>query len=61
MATTWVSNVSALDRESQTFPTLSEQQIERVRAHSRLRKVAQGDILFQPGDTNVPFFVLLSV
>ena len=60
MATTWVSNVSALDKESQTFPTLTDQQVERVRAHSRLRKVAQGDILFKPGDTNVPFFVLLS-
>jgi thioredoxin reductase (NADPH) len=60
MATTWVSNVSALDKESQTFPTLSQQQVERVRAHSRVRNVAAGDILFTPGDTNVPFFVLLT-
>jgi thioredoxin reductase (NADPH) len=60
MATTWVSSVSALDKDTQTFPKLTPQQIDRVRASSKLRKVTSGEVLFKPGDTNVPFFVLLS-
>jgi thioredoxin reductase (NADPH) len=39
---------------------LNEQQINRVRALSKLRKVKAGEILFEPGDSDVPFFVLLS-
>src|SRR5258706_194701 len=42
------------------FPVLTAEQIERIRPMGRLRQVQTGDILFQPGDTTVPFFVLLS-
>ena len=49
-----------LDSNTQTFPTLTAAQIERARRSGKLRKVHPGDILFQPGDTGVPFFVLLS-
>jgi thioredoxin reductase (NADPH) len=51
---------SALDSNTQMFPDLSPAQTERVRAISKLRKVEGGEILFRPGDTAVPFFVLLS-
>jgi thioredoxin reductase (NADPH) len=51
---------SALDANTQIFPALTAAQIERVRAVSKLRKVEGGEILFRPGDTAVPFFVLLS-
>src|ERR1041385_3379738 len=51
---------SALDPRTQTFPVLTHAQIERIRPLSHARKVAPGDILFEPNDTNVPFFVLLS-
>jgi thioredoxin reductase (NADPH) len=51
---------SLLDARTQSFPTLTEAQIERLRPGSKLRKVAAGEILFQPGDKEVPFFVLLS-
>jgi thioredoxin reductase (NADPH) len=51
---------SALDPNTQAFPTLTPAQINRVRAVARVRPVNSGDILFAPGDTNVPFFVLLS-
>src|SRR6202030_1085123 len=51
---------SALDARTQAFPVLSVSQIDRVRACSRPRQVAAGDILFEPGDENVPFYVLLS-
>ena len=51
---------SALDARTQAFPVLSTAQINRLRPGSKLRKVEPGEILFQPDDTGVPFFVLLS-
>ena len=51
---------SALDVRTQAFPVLSATLIERLRAVSKVRQVSKGEILFEPGDTGVPFFVLLS-
>src|SRR5271163_238936 len=51
---------SALDARTQAFPFLSVSQIDRIRVCSRSRQVKAGDILFEPGDENVPFYVLLS-
>jgi len=51
---------SALDAVTQTFPTLTEAQIARLLPYGRVRKVEVGEILFEPGDTHIPFFVLLS-
>jgi thioredoxin reductase (NADPH) len=51
---------SVLDPTTQTFPTLTEAQINRIRPSGKLRKVVPGEILYEPGDTHVPFFVLLS-
>jgi thioredoxin reductase (NADPH) len=51
---------SALDAKTQAFPTLTTLQINRLRAVGKLRPVHPGEILFEPGDTEVPFFVLLS-
>ena len=50
---------SALDQRTQAFPVLTEQQIARVSELGRFRDIRPGDVLFQPGDTDVPFFVLL--
>ncbi|MFZ0704177.1 MAG: FAD-dependent oxidoreductase [Candidatus Korobacteraceae bacterium] len=50
---------SALD-PTQIFPTLTPQQIDRIRPWGKVRHVQAGEVLFQPGDGNVPFFVLLS-
>ncbi len=51
---------SVLDMSTQAFPSLTEAQISRVRAVGKVRQVTPGEILFRPGDTSVPFFVLLS-
>src|ERR1039457_1176040 len=51
---------SALDARTQAFPLLTPAQIERIRPLGRTRTVHSGEILFQPNDTAVPFFVLLS-
>ena len=42
------------------FPVLTQEQIARIRPLGRVRQVRSGDVLFQPGDVAVPFFVLLS-
>lgn len=55
-----VSATSILDPRTQAFPTLTPAQIERIRQIAKLRTVRTSEILFEPGDTNVPFFVLLT-
>jgi thioredoxin reductase (NADPH) len=42
------------------FPTLTAEQIDRIRPLGHVRQVRTGDVLFKPGDVAVPFFVLLS-
>jgi len=51
---------SAFDNTTQAFPILTPAQIDRIRPLGHSRNVAPGEILFQPNDTAVPFFVLLS-
>jgi thioredoxin reductase (NADPH) len=51
---------SALDPRTQAFPVLTAAQIARLRPGGKLRKVKPGEILFEPDDTGVPFFVMLS-
>jgi thioredoxin reductase (NADPH) len=51
---------SALDARTQIFPALTEAQIGRIRPLGKLRQVRAGEVLIEPGDTNVPFFVVLS-
>jgi thioredoxin reductase (NADPH) len=51
---------SALDQRTQAFPVLTEAQINRIRSVAKVRTVQKGEILFEPGNTVVPFFVLLS-
>jgi thioredoxin reductase (NADPH) len=48
------------DIRGEAFPVLTAEQIHRVRTLSRVRNVEIGEILFEPGDADVPFFVLLS-
>lgn len=47
--------LSALNSTTQTFPVLTEAQIERVRPLATLRKVAPGEVLFEPGNLRLPF------
>ena len=46
---------SALDSHTQAFPVLTAAQIDRVLPIGKVRQVQSGEILFEPGDTNVPF------
>jgi thioredoxin reductase (NADPH) len=42
------------------FPTLTPEEIDRIRPLGRVRHVQVGEVLFKPGDATVPFFVMLS-
>ena len=42
------------------FPTLTPAQIERIAAHGHVRQIRPGEVLVQPGDQIVPFFVVTS-
>ncbi len=60
MAISAVPLPSSFDYKAQMFPTLTAAQIDRIRPWAKVRPVKAGEILFQPGDEHVPFFVLLS-
>ncbi|GJM15217.1 MAG: thioredoxin reductase [Thermodesulfobacteriota bacterium] len=47
-------------RLSQTFPTLSDEQIERVKFFGVTEKLDQGTVVFERGEKTVDFFVVLS-
>ncbi len=44
----------------EVFPSLTAAQIERVAAHGERRWVKAGEVLYEQGTPNAPFFVLLS-
>jgi thioredoxin reductase (NADPH) len=46
-------------RDEQVFPVLTPEQIARVAAHGRTRKVQRGEVLFEAGQLDTPFFVSL--
>jgi thioredoxin reductase (NADPH) len=50
----------AADVRGEAFPTLTAEQINRIRPLSKVRKVEVGEILFGLGDSDVPLFVVLS-
>jgi thioredoxin reductase (NADPH) len=51
---------SALDARTQAFPVLTSAQINRIRPLGHSRNVERGEILFEPSDMTIPFFVLLT-
>ena len=52
--------VGSRDTLPRAFPTLTAEQIDRIRPLGRVRQVRSGEVLFRPDDSAVPFFVLLS-
>ena len=57
---TLLPQLSALDARTQAFPVLTARADRSHPPLGRVRKVQRGEILFEPNDTAVPFFVLLS-
>lgn len=46
-------------REKQTFPELTDEQIERIEPFGRVEDLEEGTVLFERGDRTVDFFVIL--
>jgi thioredoxin reductase (NADPH) len=49
-----------VERAAQTFPVLTPAQIERVAALGRRTRVPAGEVLFEAGEQNTRFFVVVS-
>jgi thioredoxin reductase (NADPH) len=47
------------ERRAQLFPRLSDAQIHRIAAHGKRRRTRDGETLFERGQINRPFFVVL--
>src|SRR5690242_11105095 len=47
-------------RAEQVFPTFTPAQIRRVAAHGHVRAIQRGEVLVEPGDSAVPFYVVVS-
>ena len=48
------------ERRELVFPKLTASQIERITPVGRRRNVSEGEVLINQGDSNVPFFVVIS-
>src|SRR5215218_10027302 len=44
----------------QIFPKLTPAQVGRIAARGSMREIRPGEVLVEQGDTNVPFFVVVS-
>jgi thioredoxin reductase (NADPH) len=51
---------NVMERSAQMFPTLTAAQIERIASVGKRRDVRAGEVLFDVGDQNTRFFVVLS-
>ena len=55
-----LANTSALDQQTQAFPTLTPAQIDRARPYGTVRPVAPHEIIFDVGDVGISMFIMLS-
>jgi thioredoxin reductase (NADPH) len=51
---------SPAGRTDQLFPTLNDDQLARIAAHGRRRRISAGEVLVRAGDPDVPCFVVIS-
>ena len=52
--------INSPDRQAEAFPVLSPAQIARIRPYGNVRTVHAGEVLFEPGMSGMPCFVVLS-
>jgi thioredoxin reductase (NADPH) len=50
---------ASVSRPDRLFPTLTPQQVSRIAVHGRRRSTSRGEVLVEPGDRSVPFFVVV--
>jgi thioredoxin reductase (NADPH) len=47
-------------QDERAFPTLTPKQMARIAAHGRRRPITRGEVLVDPGDRTIPFFLVVS-
>jgi len=52
--------IAITDRTAQMFPRLTSAQIDRISSNGQRRNVRAGEVLFDVGEQNTPFFVVVS-
>src|ERR1700688_2015192 len=52
------ANLTQYERPEHIFPTLNATQIARISAHGKKRTVQAGEVLAEPGDSNLPLFLV---
>jgi thioredoxin reductase (NADPH) len=52
--------INSPDRQAEAFPVLSPAQIARIWPYGNVRSVHAGEVLFEPGKSGMPCFVVLS-
>jgi thioredoxin reductase (NADPH) len=53
-------SLKAPDWQAEAIPVLTPAQIARIRPHGNMRSVQAGEVLFEPGKSGMPCFVVLS-
>src|SRR4051794_3477695 len=59
MSTIFPTQRDLESRRAQMFPVLTDEQVARVAAFGSMKTVEAGTILFEQGDRDVPFYVVL--
>jgi thioredoxin reductase (NADPH) len=58
--TNLISKLTQFERLEHIFPTLNAAQIARIAARGKKREAQAGEVLVEPGDDNLPFFLVIS-
>ncbi len=48
------------ENHAELFPKLTDEQVDRLREYGAVRRIGAGEVLFQAGDRDIDFFVVLS-
>ena len=54
------SQLTQFERLEHIFPTLNAGQVARISARGKKREALAGEVLVEPGDNNIPFFLVIS-
>ena len=52
--------INTPDQQAEAFPVLTPAQIDRLRPYGNIRSVRAAEVLFEPGKSGMPCFVVLS-
>src|SRR5580658_4147382 len=57
---TMLPTIKTPDRQAEAYPVLTPAQIDRLRPYGNIRSVRAAEVLFEPGESGMSCFVVLS-